>query len=157
MRKALTIQEVWDAWDAGRERLLKGETSSPGLPVAPRAPHFRAPRPKRAFFDPVEQASHPGTPEIVQPMTLGDLKQLEQNAPVEKIPQRATGVKSAPRPASGLRVATTTSDEARRSAVLRETQSSHKYTGVLHQIGKRLARKWGTRPVQNVPRHFMPV
>lgn len=153
----LTSGDILNAWERARGKLLKGEVSSPGLPVAPHAPHFRAPRPKRAFFDPVEQASHPGTPETVQPLTLGDLQQLEQNSAVQKMPQRSTRVKSAPRASSGSRQKLTTSDDARQAAQLKETMASHKYTGRLQQLGKRVARLQNRRPVQNAPAHFMPV
>lgn len=90
-------------------------------------------------------------------MTLGDLKQLEQNSAVQKIPQRSTRVKSAPKAASGTRQALTTSDDARQAAQLKETMASNKYTGRLQQLGKRVARLQGKRPVQNVSAHFMPV
>lgn len=156
--RSLSPVDVRAAWEHGREILLKGQTSSPGLPVAPAAPHKRAPRPKKPFFDPVEQASHPGSPEAVQPITLGDLKQLEQASAVEKIPQRAIGVRSAPKVGGNSHAKITTSDEAREAASVKATQSTRNATAVrLQQVGKRLARLRGTRPVQNAPQHFNPV
>lgn len=160
----LTPSNVRAAWEAGREILAKGQTSSPGLPVAPHAPHIRAPRPKRAFFDPVEQASHPAAPETVQPITLGDLKQLQQASAVPSIPQRATGAKSAPKVSSGNRAKLTTADDAREVAQVRSTQTTRNATAVrLQQVGKRLARLQGgstarrIKPVENVSQHFIGV
>jgi hypothetical protein len=89
-------------------------------------------------------------------MTLGDLEQLKQAAPVEKMPQRSTRVKSAPKATSGVR-SSTLADDMRRAAKLREVRSPHKYVGRLHQVGKRVARLQTRRPVQNVSAHFMPV
>lgn len=163
----LTKAEVLAAWSAGREVLLKGQTSSPGLPVAPnRLPmdpprHTRAPKrlakDPRAFFDPMEQASHPGTPESVQPITLGDLIQLKQASAVELMPQRSTGVKTTIKTGGDSRVATKLSDEARRDAALEAGRSTRNATAVrLQQVGKRLARLRGTRPVHNAPQNFHP-
>lgn len=102
--------------------------------------------------------SHAGSPEVVQPITLGDLQQLEQASAVEKIQQRAIGVKSALKVGGGDRAKLTTSDEAREAAQVKATQTTRNATAVrLQQVGKRLARLRGTRPVQHGPQHFNPV
>lgn len=90
-------------------------------------------------------------------MTLGDLKQLEQNSAVEKVPQKSTRVKSAPKAGGSVRSVSSMVDEARRAAKLRVAQSSHKYLGRMHEIGKRLSRLQARRPRHNVPDNFMPV
>jgi hypothetical protein len=97
----LDLSDVRASWARAREILAKGESSSPGLPLAPPAPHKRAPRPRRAFYDPVEQASHPSAPEAVQPITLGDLKQLDQQTSYDKTPQRSTRVRTTQKVSSG--------------------------------------------------------
>lgn len=155
----LSKVDVLAAWGADREELLKGQAKSPGLPVAPPAPHKRAPNrlPKdpRRFFDPAEGVSHSATPETVQPITLGDLKQLAQNAPVESIPQRATGVKSEIKAGSESSNRASLRDDAFQSARQNVERGTNNATAV--QTSKRLARLRGTRPVHNAPQNFKPV
>jgi len=157
MTRGVTVRDVRAAWNHGRELLLKGAASSPGLPLAPSAPHKRAPRPRRAFFDPLEQVSHPSAPEVVQPITLGDLQDLKQQSSVELVPQRSTRVKSTIRPGGGSRVRASIVDDARRSAQLRVQQTTRNDTATrLHELGKRVARFQDRRPVQYAPQQFSP-
>jgi hypothetical protein len=72
----------------------------------------------------VEGASHPSAPEPVQPISLGDLKELAQHTSYDKTQQRSTRVKSAMKVSSG-------------SARIR-------------QASQRLARLQGTRVGNNV-------
>lgn len=165
MRKSLSITDVLEAWDTGRELLLKGKTSSPGYPAPPPAPHKRAPNrlPKdpRRFFDPLAEETRPAAPESVQPITQGDLLELKRNSSVEIKPQRATGVKSTLKVGSGSRGASTLRDDAMQR-IARTTNNAEAVT--LQQQGKRLARLQGTAvtgrnratPAMTAPRHFNP-
>ena len=93
----------------------------------------------------------------MQPITLGDLKKLAQDTPVEKIRQHASGVKSALKAGGESHAAASMTDDFRASAKLREARSPNKYLGRLNQVSKRLARLQHRRPVQNAPSNFMPV
>jgi hypothetical protein len=165
VKKSLTIEDIRSAWAAGRELLLKGEVSSPGYPAPPPAPHKRAPNrlktDPRRFFDPVAQESRPAAPESVQPITQGDLLELQRNSAVEKMPQRSTGVKSTLKVGAGLRASASLRDDALQT-IARRTNNAEAVS--LQQQGKRLARTQGkaigrnrVAPVMNAPRHFDPV
>lgn len=87
----LTFADVQYAWAQGQQRLAKGQAASPGLPVAPKAPHQRAPRPHADELPglPAEAQNPHGAVYMFKPHRLGDLARLHLQDAVPSTPQRS--------------------------------------------------------------------
>lgn len=60
----------------------------------------------------------------IKPITPGELLELQQRSPVEKVVQRSTRVKSAPKAAGSARAKLSTRDDAAQAASTRAAQNT---------------------------------